>query len=90
MTDYDSLTHWLPSLQERLVTLIITHYSEAINKTSEKVTIPSFQEGRKIVISSEGALYVILPYDYTPTFWKHTGPWQQLEHKCFDDFDNDE
>ena len=31
------------------------------------------------VISSEGALYVILPYDYpqrsaAPTFWTHTGP----------------
>ena len=29
------------------------------------------------VISSEGALYVILPYDYPPpppTFWTHTGP----------------
>ena len=27
-------------------------------------------------ISSEGALYVILPYDYPtpPTFWTHTGP----------------
>ena len=30
-----------------------------------------------IFISSEGALYVILPYDYqaaAPTFWTHTGP----------------
>ena len=26
------------------------------------------------IISSEGALYVILPYDYPPTFWEHTGP----------------
>ena len=27
-------------------------------------------------ISSEGALYVILPYDYPapPTFWTYTGP----------------
>ena len=25
-------------------------------------------------ISSEGALYVILPYDYQATFWTHTGP----------------
>ena len=25
------------------------------------------------IISSEGALYVILPYDYQPTFWTHTG-----------------
>ena len=25
-------------------------------------------------VSSEGALYVILPYDYQPTFWTHTGP----------------
>ena len=27
-------------------------------------------------VSSEGALYVILPYDYpaAPTFWTHTGP----------------
>ena len=47
-------------------------------------------QGSIFFVSSEGALYVILPYDYTPTFWKHTGPWQQLEHKCFDDFDNDE
>ena len=29
-----------------------------------------------IFVSSEGALYVILPYDYpaAPTFWPHTGP----------------
>ena len=42
----------------------------------------------EIFVSSEGALYVILPYDYTraPTFWAHTGPRQQLEHKCYDDF----
>ena len=31
------------------------------------------------IVSSEGALYVILPYDYpaaaaAPTFWTHTGP----------------
>ena len=28
------------------------------------------------IFSSEGALYVILPYDYQapPTFWTHTGP----------------
>ena len=26
------------------------------------------------IISSEGALYVIMPYDYPPTFWAHTGP----------------
>ena len=33
-------------------------------------------------ISSEGALIAITPYDYTaPTFWAHTGPRQQLEHK---------
>ena len=29
----------------------------------------------------------IAPYDYSAaTFWAHTGPWQQLEHKCYDDF----
>ena len=31
----------------------------------------------RVVFSSEGALYVILPYDYpaaAPTFWTHTGP----------------
>jgi len=40
-----------------------------------------------VIVSSEGALYVILPYDYSaPTFWAHTGPRQQLEHKCYDDF----
>ena len=49
--------------------------------TSERTFVP-----RTAIFSSEGALYVILPYDYTPTFWKHTGPWQQLEHKCYDDF----
>ena len=27
-----------------------------------------------IFVSSEGALYVILPYDYPATFWTHTGP----------------
>ena len=31
-----------------------------------------------IIVSSEGALYVILPYDYqaaaAATFWTHTGP----------------
>ena len=28
-----------------------------------------------LIFSSEGALYVILPYDYPPaTFWTHTGP----------------
>ena len=27
-----------------------------------------------LFVSSEGALYVILPYDYQATFWTHTGP----------------
>ena len=36
------------------------------------------EETRALIVSSEGALYVILPYDYpqrsAPTFWTHTGP----------------
>ena len=57
--------------------------------TSERTFVP-----RTAIFSSEGALIAITPYDYpqrsAPTFWAHTGPRQQLEHKCHDDFgDND-
>ena len=41
------------------------------------------------VISSEGALIAITPYDYPQgkaTFWAHSCPRQQPEHKCYDDF----
>ena len=38
------------------------------------------------IVSSEGALIAITPYDYPqPTFWAHSGPRQQLEHNCYDD-----
>ena len=44
------------------------------------------------IVSSEGALIAITTYDYPQgrqaTFWAHTGPRQQLEHKCYDDYGN--
>ena len=41
-------------------------------------TSPKYVTKLVCIVSSEGALYVILPYDYqaaaAATFWTHTGP----------------
>ena len=56
--------------------LTSTNIPDAIqcNVADEKVI--SFDLIQGVFFSSEGALYVILPYDYpaAPTFWTHTGP----------------
>ena len=65
---------WLPTSAARCVSVF--------KKLNSSPSLASFDRSRDrsrtiLIVSSEGALYVILPYDYPPppaTFWTHTGP----------------
>ena len=79
--------HKKPDLKPKWGDLISSNFMYAFHDIATYKCHKESWQSLKSLVSSEGAQYVILPYDYTraPTFWVHTGPRQQLEHKCYDD-----